>query len=100
MNGDSAKVIPMVANELCPWKKRPRLQNPFWSLLAISMQFRACRSVDLHFFSGIDLKGIKMDHEGLKMGQEWFYIMFWTLKTVLRRKVPGPYIPGRKVSGP
>ena len=32
-----------------------------------------------------------MDHKGLKMGQEGFYIVFLTLKAVLRRKVPGPY---------
>ena len=32
-----------------------------------------------------------MDHEGLKKGQEGFYIVFLTLKAVLRRKVPGPY---------
>ena len=44
-----------------------RLQNPFWSLSAISSWFGACQSVTF-VFSRIDLQ----------MGQEGLTIVFWT----------------------
>ena len=72
MNGDSAKVIAIVAIEKDTGCKIPS---------GACQQFQSGTEpakVFIFIFCGIDQQGIKMDQEGLKVGQEGPNNVLWT----------------------